>query len=169
VTNTRDRSIEIGGDKDTPSRHYPSLIVEIDKNASLQLEITPPTMKNIPSNLPPELQSFASLLDVQPPTVQEAFQFLLATAMHEAGKFELVSVTEIDGRWHYTFNGAGEVFSVGRAGMSKELERRVRETVREILGEERTCFELGKNCRFLDHRQRTGRYNHLHCLSIGRD
>jgi len=36
--------------------------------------------------LPPHLQPFASLLDFQPPEFQEAFQFLLATAMHEAGK-----------------------------------------------------------------------------------
>ena len=55
-------------------------------------------MKNTASDLPPELQAFASLLDTQPPDVQEAFQFLLATAMHEAGKFELLSVAEVDGR-----------------------------------------------------------------------
>ena len=36
----------------------------------------------------------------------EAFQFLLATAMHEAGKFELLNVAEVDGRWHYTLSGA---------------------------------------------------------------
>jgi hypothetical protein len=33
-----------------------------------------------------DLQTFASLLDAQPPEIQEAFQFLLATAMHEAGE-----------------------------------------------------------------------------------
>ena len=27
-------------------------------------------------------------------------------AMHEAGKFELLNVVEVDGRWHYTFSGA---------------------------------------------------------------
>ena len=54
-------------------------------------------MKNTTSNLPPELQAFASLLDAQPPDVQEAFQFLPATAMHEAGKFELVNAAEVDG------------------------------------------------------------------------
>jgi len=59
-------------------------------------------MTNTTTDLLPALQSFASLLDAQPPEVQEAFQFLLATAMHEAGKFELVSVAEVDGRWHYT-------------------------------------------------------------------
>ena len=47
--------------------------------------------------LPPELKAVASLLDTQPPEVQEAFQFLLATAMHEAGKFELLNVAEVDG------------------------------------------------------------------------
>jgi len=30
-----------------------------------------------------------------------AFQFLLVTAMHEAGKFELLNVAEVDDRWHY--------------------------------------------------------------------
>ncbi|MBL7208956.1 MAG: hypothetical protein ISS52_02535 [Dehalococcoidia bacterium] len=60
-------------------------------------------MNNTTKALPPELQAFASLLDAQPPEVQEAFQFLLATAMHEAGKFELVNVAEVDGRWQYPF------------------------------------------------------------------
>jgi hypothetical protein len=47
--------------------------------------------------LPPKLRPFISLLDTRPPKVQEAFQFLLATAMHEAGKFELLNVAEVDG------------------------------------------------------------------------
>lgn len=63
-------------------------------------------MKNTTNDLPPELQPLASLLDAQPPKVQEAFQFLLATAMHEAGKFELLNVVQVDGRRHYTFRGA---------------------------------------------------------------
>jgi hypothetical protein len=93
-------------------------------------------MKTTSNHLPLELRAFASLLDAQPPEVQEAFQFLLATAMHEAGKFELLNIAEVDGRWHYTFSGAGEVFSVVRPEIDKETERRVREEVREILGEE---------------------------------
>jgi len=56
--------------------------------------------------------------------------------MHEVGRFELLNVAEVEGRWHYTFSGAGEVFSVVRPEMSKEVERRVREEVREILAEE---------------------------------
>ena len=43
-------------------------------------------MKNPTTDLPPKLQPFAFFLDAQPPEVQEAFQFPLATAMHEAGK-----------------------------------------------------------------------------------
>ena len=75
------------------------------------------TMTKTTSDLPPELQAFASLLDTQPPEVQQAFQFLLATAMHEGGnprfgKFEPVNVAEVDGRWHYTFSGAGKSRSV---------------------------------------------------------
>jgi len=47
------------------------------------------------ADLPPKLQPFASLLDSQPPEVQEAFQSLLAAAMHEGGnprfgRFELL-------------------------------------------------------------------------------
>jgi len=30
--------------------------------------------------------------------------------MHEAGKFELVNVAEVDGQCRYTFSGAGDVF-----------------------------------------------------------
>ena len=48
-----------------------------------------------PGIFPPKLQPFAPLLDAQPPKVQEAFQFLLDIAMHEAGKFELLNVTEV--------------------------------------------------------------------------
>jgi len=84
-------------------------------------------MQNANNDLSPELQAFASLLDAEPPEVQGAFQFLLAIAMHEAGKFELLNVVEVDGQWHYTFSGAGEVFSVVRPEMDKEIERRVRE------------------------------------------
>ena len=93
-------------------------------------------MKNTTSDPPPNLQTFTALLDAQPPEVQEGFQFLLATAMHEAGKFELLNVAEVDGQWHYTFSGTGEVFSVVRPEMDKGMERKVREMVREILGEE---------------------------------
>jgi len=39
-------------------------------------------------------------------------------------------------RWHYAFSGAGEVFSVVRPEMSKEMERKVREALREIPEEE---------------------------------
>jgi len=56
--------------------------------------------------------------------------------MHEAGKFELLNVAEVDGCWHCTFSGAGDVFSVVRPEMDKDTERRVREEVQAILSEE---------------------------------
>ena len=31
--------------------------------------------------------------------------------MHEAGKFELLNVVEVDGQWRYTFSGVGKAFS----------------------------------------------------------
>jgi hypothetical protein len=55
-------------------------------------------MKNITNYLLPKLKPFTSLLDTQPPEVQEAFQFPLATAMHETGKFEMLNVAEVDGQ-----------------------------------------------------------------------
>ncbi len=66
-------------------------------------------MTTTTTDLPPNLQAFASLL--APSEVQDASQFLLATAMREAGKFELVSVAEVDSQWYHTFSGVGEVFS----------------------------------------------------------
>jgi len=46
------------------------------------------------NNLPPNLRPFTFLLGTQPPEVQEAFQFLLTTAMREVSKFEFVSVID---------------------------------------------------------------------------
>jgi len=51
--------------------------------------------------------------------------------MHEGGKFELVRVAEVDGRWHYTFNGAGEVFGVVRPEMDKEAQKTAKEGRRD--------------------------------------
>jgi hypothetical protein len=50
--------------------------------------------------------------------------------------FQEFATAEVDGRWHYTFRGAGEVFSVARLEMDKEMGRQVREEVREMLAEE---------------------------------
>jgi hypothetical protein len=68
--------------------------------------------------------------DAQPPQVQAAFKFLLATATHEAGKFELVSVAEVDGRWHYTFSGADEVFDMVRPESKHYLPEELLEKTR---------------------------------------
>ena len=41
--------------------------------------------------------------------------------MHKAGKFELLNVAEVDGRWPYTFSGTSEVFSVVRPGVGLQM------------------------------------------------
>ena len=51
--------------------------------------------------------------------------------MHEAGRFELLNVAEVDGRWHYTFSGAGEVFSLVRPEMDKEAQKTAKEGLRD--------------------------------------
>ena len=60
-------------------------------------------MTTMGEDLPPEMQAFARLIDAQPLAVQEAFQFCLAIAMQEAGKFELMGVTQVGDRIHYAF------------------------------------------------------------------
>ena len=62
-------------------------------NVGRKITAAPPIVQTPSNNLPPKLQAFAPLLalspvrpkyrDAQLPEVQEAFQFLLATAMHE--------------------------------------------------------------------------------------
>ena len=94
-------------------------------------------MTTMGEDLPPEMQAFARLIDAQPPAVQEAFQFCLAIAIQEAGKLELVGVTQVGGRTHYAFRSiTGDVFTVVRPEISKEVERELREELREILQEE---------------------------------
>ena len=73
------------------------------------------------------VESYEGYRDAHPPEGQEACQFLLATAMHEAGKFELLNVAEVDGWQHYTFSGAGRVFSVVRLEMDKEAQKSAKE------------------------------------------
>jgi hypothetical protein len=100
-----------------------------------------PTMINTTNNLPPNLQPFASL--PPPPTSRNPRAFPVPASHCHARerKPSLWQVracerSEVDGRWHYTFSGAGEVFSVVQPQMDKEMGRRVREAVQEILGEE---------------------------------
>jgi len=58
-----------------------------------------------------EQRYIVAYLGAQPAEAQAATQLLPATTMHEAGKFELLNLVEVDGQWHYTFSGAGEAFS----------------------------------------------------------
>jgi ribosomal protein L37AE/L43A len=55
---------------------WTTLQVQVDELTSCRIPLTPPNF-----------QPLASLLDAHSSEVQEVFQFLPATAMHEAGKF----------------------------------------------------------------------------------
>ena len=92
--------------------------------------------ENANKNVPPEINALSRILNGNPTQMLEAFEFLRVTTMYEAGKFELLNVAEVEGRCHYTFGGAGEVFSLVRPEMDKDAERKVREMMREILEEE---------------------------------
>lgn len=84
------------------------------------------------NELPAELDRQAALIDQQPPTVREVFQFLIAIALAESGKAELINVAQVDERVHYSYRTiTGDVFSVVRPEIDAEMEKAVR---RELVG-----------------------------------
>jgi hypothetical protein len=75
------------------------------------------------SNLPPELQQFASLLDAQPGPVQVALQYATCLLMVEAGKMWLVeTVPGVNGLYCVFETTVGDRFSVTKPPISKETE-----------------------------------------------
>jgi len=91
----------------------------------------------VDSDLPPNLERLAALIDQQPPRVREAFHFLLAVALEESGKSRLLNTAQIEGRTHYTYlTVVGDVFTVVRKELdTPEREQEVRTMVAIILGE----------------------------------
>ena len=89
------------------------------------------------TDLPPELEGFASLLDAQPQPVREIFQYCLCLMMIEAGKMRLVGTVPGDVSPISVFaTTAGDTFSVARPPMSQEEEGEVIAVLREILKDE---------------------------------
>ena len=89
------------------------------------------------TDLPPELEGFASLLDAQPQPVREVFQYCLCLMMVEAGKMRLVDTVPGEASPISVFGlAAGETFSVARPPMSQEEEAGVIAMLREILKDE---------------------------------
>ena len=112
---------------------------DIDKPLSDAVSLSmilPLIAENRNKDISPEIKALAQILNSQPTEMQEAFEFLLVTAMQDAGKYELLNVAEVGGRWHYTFGRADEVFSLVRPEMDKDAERKVREMMRDMLEEE---------------------------------
>lgn len=88
-------------------------------------------------DLPPELQSFASLLDAQPGPVRDAFAYCLCLMMVEADKMRLVNTAPGDTAPICTFETvAGETFSIRQPPLSEEDEAALLEVLRGIMEEE---------------------------------
>lgn len=89
------------------------------------------------TDLPPELQVLAALLDAQPGHVQAVFQYCLALLMVEGGKASLIATTPGESGAICTFQTvASDVFSLNKPPLSAEDEAAVREVLRQILDEE---------------------------------
>jgi hypothetical protein len=89
------------------------------------------------TDLPPELEGFASLLDAQPQPVREVFQYCLCLMMVEAGKMRLVDTVPGEASPICIFETvAGDTFSVPRPALSQEEEAEVINVLRGILKDE---------------------------------
>jgi len=89
------------------------------------------------SDLPPELQQFASFLDAQPGPVQVAFQYCLALSMVEYGQAEHIKTGPSENGAMVTFKTtAGDVFTVIKPQITPEQEAAIIEQLRDILDEE---------------------------------
>jgi hypothetical protein len=75
------------------------------------------------TDLPFELQKFATFLDAQPASLQTAFVYCLCSMMVEAGKMQLVETLPDNGGTICTFETiAGDVFSIAKPAINQEQE-----------------------------------------------
>jgi hypothetical protein len=82
------------------------------------------------TDLPPELDAFASILDAQPAPVRDAFQYCLCLLMVEAGKMRLVEKRSSEnGRVCVFVTSVGDRFSVARPAMGGGVNRQVGEDI----------------------------------------
>ena len=89
------------------------------------------------TDLPPDLEGFASFLDAQPTPVREAFQYCLSLIMVEAGKMQLVETLPGETTSIAVFESvAGERFGVARPYLTKEQETELVRVLRELLADE---------------------------------
>ena len=86
------------------------------------------------TDVPPELASFASLLDAQPAPVRDAFNYCLCLLMAQAGKMCLIEKLPSEGGTVCVFaTTRGDRFSVARPAISKEQEAALIDVLRESL------------------------------------
>lgn len=85
-------------------------------------------------NLPKELQDLAEMIDRQPASVRELFQYALVMLMVEDGKAEIIETKEVEGRTELTIRTrAIEIFQIMKPEASEELLARMNELAREEL------------------------------------
>jgi hypothetical protein len=90
-----------------------------------------------PTELPPELQDFASFLDAQSGPVRDAFAYCLCLMMIEAGKMRLVDTIPGESSPICVFEtSVGDTFNVPRPPMNQEEEVEVIAMLRDILKDE---------------------------------
>lgn len=85
------------------------------------------------TELPPELQSFASFLDAQSGPVRDDFAYCLCLMMVEAGKMRLLETLPGESSSICVFESSvGDIFSVQRPPLSHEEEAGMIEVLRDI-------------------------------------
>jgi hypothetical protein len=90
-----------------------------------------------PTELPPELQGFASFLDAQSGPVRDAFAYCLCLMMVEVGKMRLIDTLPGESSPICVFEtSVGDTFSVPRPPMDQEEEAKVIAVLRDILKNE---------------------------------
>jgi hypothetical protein len=88
-------------------------------------------------DLPPELEMFSSLMDAQPEPARAAFHYSLALVMVEAGKGRLVETLPGDTSPVCVLETiAGDTFSLTKPAISREEERDLVASLRQMLDEE---------------------------------
>ena len=89
------------------------------------------------NELPPELAGFAAMLDAQPPSVRQLFQYGLCLMMGEAGKMARVQTIAADDAELTVFQSVtGETVALPRPSLSPAEETAFTALLRQILEEE---------------------------------
>ena len=89
-------------------------------------------------NLPPELEALGDLLDAQPASVREIFQYALTMLLIEDHKAAVIEQHTMDAREYLTIQTlAGDTFSIAKPLVGDEMLDTLMEMARDVLQDER--------------------------------